>query len=102
MGRKIQLKESDRMKTASKFSKITNFIPSFVGAIFDKNTPISAKLMAILAIAYAIMPADLIADVIPVIGYLDDAIVFPLLIYMASRAIPEEIMNKHQEKDPIE
>lgn len=82
------------MTLANKFGKIVNFIPRFTRAIFRKDTPILAKILAGLAIFYAISPADLIADVIPVIGVLDDAIVLPFLIYLASSLIPEDLMEE--------
>lgn len=36
----------------------------------------------VLGLAYGASPIDLIPDVIPLIGYLDDAILVPLLIIM--------------------
>ena len=58
----------------------------------DPRVPWYAKAMAIAAAAYALSPIDLIPDFIPVIGYLDELIVLPLLIVMAVRAIPDDVM----------
>ena len=52
--------------------------------------------MGLGAIAYAIIPADIINDVIPAIGILDDAIVLPFLIYVTSKMIPDSIMQKEK------
>ncbi|MDY3006442.1 YkvA family protein [Anaerococcus porci] len=76
------------------FSKISTFIPVYFRAMRDKNTPKLAKFLGLFAIAYAIMPADLIADTIPFLGILDDAIVLPFLIYVTSKMIPDSIMNR--------
>ena len=81
-----------------KFSKITNFIPVYFRAMRDKNTPKLAKFLGLSAILYAIMPADVISDMIPFLGILDDAIVLPFLIYITSKMIPDYVMEKEKVK----
>lgn len=66
-----------------------NTIPIFFKALRNKETPILAKGLVLASIAYVILPADVVADFIPVIGVLDDAIVLPFLLYLASKMIPE-------------
>lgn len=56
------------------------------------DTPLAAKLLAALVVAYAFSPIDLIPDFIPVIGYLDDLIIVPLGIYLALRLIPDHVI----------
>lgn len=80
----------------NKFSKIKNFIPVYFKAMRNKETPKIAKILGLGAIAYAIIPADIINDVIPAIGILDDAIVLPFLIYVTSKMIPDSIMQKEK------
>ena len=58
----------------------------------DKRTPWYAKAFAIVVVAYALSPIDLIPDFIPVIGYLDDLILIPLGITLALKMIPAEVM----------
>lgn len=58
----------------------------------DPRVPWHAKAIAIVAAAYALSPIDLIPDFIPVIGYLDDLIILPLLIVLAVRLIPDRVM----------
>lgn len=80
----------------NKLIKIKNFIPIYFKAMKNKNTPVMAKLMGIFAIAYAILPTDMIPDVVPFLGILDDAVVLPFLIYLASKMIPEEVIDKEK------
>lgn len=54
----------------------------------DPRTPPAAKIVAAVVAAYALSPVDLIPDFIPVLGYLDDAILVPLGILLAVRLIP--------------
>lgn len=62
------------------------------------DTPWYAKAAAIIAVGYALSPIDLIPDFIPVIGYLDDLIILPVLIVIALKLIPAEIMNECREE----
>jgi len=64
----------------------------------DKRTPRIGKFFLGLAIGYLFLPFDLIPDFIPVIGLLDDAIIIPLLIYIALKLIPREIILDNRKK----
>lgn len=46
-------------------------------ALFDSRTPVMAKILAALTVAYLLSPIDLIPDFIPVLGLLDDLIIVP-------------------------
>jgi uncharacterized membrane protein YkvA (DUF1232 family) len=52
------------------------------------HTPRAAKWVAILVLAYAISPIDLIPDFIPVLGQLDDLVLVPLGVALAIRLTP--------------
>ena len=60
----------------------------------DPRTPLSAKLISVAVVAYALSPIDLIPDFIPIIGYLDDLIIVPLGILLAIRLIPAHLMSE--------
>lgn len=54
----------------------------------DPRTPWYAKALALGVAGYALSPIDLIPDFIPVIGYLDDAVIVPLGIMAVVKLIP--------------
>ncbi len=56
------------------------------------GTPRHAKLAAILVVAYAFSPIDLIPDFVPVLGYLDDLVIVPLGIWATTRMIPTHVL----------
>lgn len=60
----------------------------------DPRTPVAAKIVAACVAAYAFSPIDLIPDFIPVLGYLDDALLLPLGILLAVRLIPGPLMSE--------
>ena len=67
-------------------------------ALRHADTPILAKLIAFLAVAYALSPIDLIPDFIPVLGYLDDVILLPVLIWLAMKLCPQHVLEESQQK----
>ena len=58
----------------------------------DPRAPLASKLVALLAVAYVISPVDLVSDLIPVLGWLDDGVVAWLLLQLAFRFLPAELM----------
>jgi len=62
------------------------------------DTPLAAKLLATLVVAYALSPIDLIPDFIPVIGYLDDVILIPVGIYFTLKLVPQPVIAQCREK----
>lgn len=58
----------------------------------DVRTPWTARALALFTVGYALSPIDLIPDFIPVLGFLDDAILLPALIWLCLRLIPVEVV----------
>jgi uncharacterized membrane protein YkvA (DUF1232 family) len=54
---------------------------------FDKDTPASVKATLVAAIVYFVLPADAIPDVLPVIGFTDDAAVLATAINLVASNI---------------
>ena len=64
----------------------------------DRRVPWYARVVAIVVVAYAFSPIDLIPDPIPVLGYVDDLILIPLGIALVIKLIPAEVMQDCREK----
>jgi uncharacterized membrane protein YkvA (DUF1232 family) len=62
----------------------------------DPRVPWYVKAVAISIAAYALSPIDLIPDFIPVLGYLDEAIILPLGVALVVRLIPPDVMAEHR------
>ena len=67
-------------------------IPAVFLALKSENTPILAKILAAVTVAYALSPIDLIPDFVPVLGYLDDVLLLPGLIALTVKLIPPEVL----------
>ena len=57
----------------------------------DPKAPRSPKVVAVLALAYVIWPADLVPDLVPLLGWLDDLGVAGMaLAWVSSQAAQHE------------
>lgn len=64
----------------------------------DPRTPWIAKVLCAAIAAYALSPIELIPDVIPVLGLLDEVILLPPLILLAVRLVPPALMAEFREE----
>ncbi len=56
------------------------------------RTPRFSKWCLAAAVAYALMPIDLIPDFIPLIGHLDDLLIVPGLVALGLRFVPRDVL----------
>ena len=86
------------MNLKERAAKLKTDIPALIFALKDKETPLIAKIFAWLTVAYALSPIDLIPDFIPVLGYLDDLILLPMLVALSIKFIPKDVLEKNRSK----
>jgi len=73
-------------------------IPAIFLAMKRRDTPLLAKIFTLITIAYALSPIDFVPDFIPILGYLDDIIILPLLVTITIKLIPDSILNECQKE----
>ncbi len=86
------------MNLKERASRLKRDVPAVFLALKAKETPIFAKVMAFLTVAYALSPVDLVPDFVPVLGYLDDLIILPALVFLTCKLIPKDVFDKYQEQ----
>lgn len=62
------------------------------------KTPLLAKILGFATVAYALSPIDLIPDFIPVLGYLDDVIIVPAMIWLVVQLLPVDVIDESRAK----
>lgn len=60
----------------------------------DPRVPWYAKAVAASVVAYALSPIDLVPDVIPVLGHLDDLVIVPLGVALAVSLVPRDLSDE--------
>jgi uncharacterized membrane protein YkvA (DUF1232 family) len=81
-----------------RIQELRQYLSALYLAYKRKDIPVYAKILIVIIIGYALSPVDLIPDFIPVLGYLDDLIILPILIYFAIKLIPDEILKECKEE----
>ena len=79
-------------------SSLKKDIPAVFLALKAEETPILAKIVAFLTVAYALSPVDLVPDFIPVLGYLDDLLILPALVALTVKLIPNDIFERYRQE----
>ena len=81
----------DQLKSIQKSLK--REIRTYQLVLKDGRTPKMAKWLLAAAIGYTLLPFDIIPDFIPIIGHLDDIIIVPVLVIVALKMIPPEVIQ---------
>lgn len=64
----------------------------------NPRAPHYARIFVTLLVGYVFSPIDCIPDFIPVVGLLDEMVVVPLAVILASKMIPGEVLAKCRER----
>ncbi|MBQ8038895.1 MAG: DUF1232 domain-containing protein [Lachnospiraceae bacterium] len=86
------------MDLKARAKKLKTDIPTLFLSIKDNDTPILAKVFAGITVVYALSPVDLVPDFIPVLGYLDDVILLPLLVTLTIKFIPKDVLERNRKQ----
>ena len=84
------------MNLKERAKQLKSDIPALFLSLKSKDTPVIVKIFAGITIAYALSPIDLIPDFVPVLGYLDDVILLPVLIALTIKFIPRETFDRYK------
>jgi uncharacterized membrane protein YkvA (DUF1232 family) len=76
-------------KVAARLPFIEDLLAAYYCA-FDKQTPRHVQVALLGALAYFILPFDFIPDVLPVLGFTDDAAVLATAIRLVANHITED------------
>jgi len=86
------------MNVKERARQLKTDIPAVFLSLKSKETPLAAKILAGITVGYALSPIDLIPDFIPVLGYLDDLIILPVLIALTIRLIPRDTFERFRKE----
>ncbi len=87
-----------RERLAARAKRLKTDVPAVFLAMKHAQTPWYAKALAFATVAYALSPIDLIPDFIPVLGFLDDVLLLPLLVALTLKCVPQEVMGECRER----
>lgn len=95
-------KSAFQKKLSNVSGKLSNKLLLYLIVLYDlvkdKNIPTKTRLIFVAALGYFILPTDLVADFLPVLGFTDDFAFLAYAITTASAFITPEVMEKAKEK----
>jgi uncharacterized membrane protein YkvA (DUF1232 family) len=80
---------SKAKRTAAQLPFAEDLIAAYYCA-FDRATPFEVKAALLAALAYFVVPADMMPDLLPLLGFADDAAVLATAIRLVAGAIRPE------------
>ena len=96
---KTKLKRSDKRALRGRMGNFLMFLPNMVmllGRLLrDMRVPAAEKALFVAAIVYFVMPIDLIPDIFPFIGQVDDIYVVALTLLRLVNRTDERIVREH-------
>lgn len=89
----------EKVEIKSRVKNLLMFLPNMVKLLgkllADKRVPITEKALFAAAIVYVIMPLDLIPDVFPVIGQVDDLYLVALVLLRLLNRTDEAVVREN-------
>ena len=96
---KTKIKRREKRQLRSRMSNFLMFLPNMVkllGRLLkDARVPTAEKALFAAAIIYFVMPVDLIPDIFPFIGQVDDIYVIALTLLRLINRTDERVVRQH-------
>jgi uncharacterized membrane protein YkvA (DUF1232 family) len=93
----------DKEEANSKLLDFINLIPAFVKLMYqlvkDQRVSLGEKAILAAAIAYVFSSVDLIPDIIPFLGQIDDAYVVAIALQRLLNSAGQEVLKEYWEGD---
>ncbi|GMA95374.1 hypothetical protein GCM10025881_21980 [Pseudolysinimonas kribbensis] len=63
--------------------------------VADRSVPRRVRVVLVVLLGYLLLPIDLVPDFIPVVGYLDDAVIVALVLRFVTRTAGAAALDRH-------
>src|SRR3954468_10946898 len=94
-----RLKRKEKSEVKARLKSLLMFLPNMVvllgRLVKDRRVPTAEKALLVAAIIYVISPLDLIPDVFPFIGQVDDLYVVALVVLRLINRTDESVVRAH-------
>ncbi|OBG25563.1 hypothetical protein A5764_06370 [Mycobacterium sp. 852002-51057_SCH5723018] len=91
----IWLAKPDDLGVGDMIRLLPDLLRLFKRVATDGAVPRMVRVELVLLLCYLVSPIDLIPDFIPVIGFLDDALVVAIMLRIVVRTAGPEMLQKH-------
>ncbi len=100
MGRLVDVADNkkssnDKLKDVGFLGELWQQVRLVFQLLKDREVPIYLKILPFLGILYTLFPIDIIADVVPVLGQLDDLTILLIGAKVFIEMAPQEVVARH-------
>ena len=88
-------KEQDSTRLADALRLVPDVVRLVRRLAADPLLPKGVRVRMALLAGYLVMPIDLVPDVIPIVGYADDAIIVAIALRSVTRAAGSDALERH-------
>jgi uncharacterized membrane protein YkvA (DUF1232 family) len=88
-------KQQDSTRLADSLRLVPDVVRLIRRLAADPLLPMGVRVRMALLAGYLVMPIDLVPDVIPIVGYADDAIIVAIALRSATRAAGSDALERH-------
>ena len=103
MASDIELRDAEREAQQTKLKEYALLAPRLVKLLWrlarDPRVPARVKATLVVLIGYIVSPVDLIPDVFPAIGQLDELVIAAFVLDQMLNRVPAEIVREHWDGD---
>lgn len=84
------------MSILGKFKGLLRDLGTLYFVSRDSRLSMSAKAVAIAVVVYTISPIDVLPDMLPALGILDDLLVIPAGLFVVRQLVPVAALDEHR------
>src|SRR5262245_29841518 len=88
----MNIKASLRERARKHIVRVRREMRFYQKLLQHARTPWISKLLLGFAVGYFLTPFDIIPDFIPILGQLDDLLIIPVLVLLAVKFIPSDVI----------
>lgn len=85
----------DRTRLADLLRLVPDVVRLLRRLVADRSVPRSVRVALVVLLGYLLLPIDLVPDFIPVVGYLDDAIVVAIALRFVTERAGADALDRH-------
>jgi uncharacterized membrane protein YkvA (DUF1232 family) len=87
------------LQTGIRWFRMVRHLPNFVRLYWrlfrDRRVSIWPKALLVLSLVYVVSPIDIIPDVIPIVGEIDDLVVLIVVCRLFMQMCPRDVVQEH-------
>lgn len=91
----LRIRRWHYLRTAMVILQLPTYARLVWGLVRDRRTPLPLKALLGAALAYVLVPVDVVPDVVPIIGTADDLVVLLLVLDLFISNAPEVVREEH-------